>query len=210
MNKKRIFGLTVIMVFSACFLYSCSVVNQFANTLANLKRLQFRLSSVSDFNLSGIQIGRINTVKDINLMDAARLTANITQKKLPIDFVLNVAAINPNDGKNKTQATNAIIKGMDWRLFIDDVQTITGGLDREFSVPATGQETIIPIRIQMDLISFFKNKTYDGLVNLALAIGGANSSPAKLKLDMKPTIMTASGITIPYPGRITVIDKEFH
>lgn len=209
MNKKKIFGFTVTAIFAACFLYSCSVVNQFKDTLLNLKRLQFKLASVSDFSLSGINISRIATTKEFNLIDAAKLTADITQKRLPIEFVLNVAALNPNDGQNKTKPTNAVITGMDWRLLINDVETVTGGLDRQFAIPGTGQQTIIPIRISMDLYKFFKNKTYDGLVNIALAIGGANSSPASLKLDMRPTIMTASGVTIPYPGRITVINSEF-
>jgi len=41
-----------------------------------------------------------------------------------------------------------------------------------------------------------------------LSIGGASGSPAKLKLDAKPTIRTQFG-PISYPGRITIIDKEF-
>jgi len=60
----------------------------------------------------------------------------------------------------------------------------------------------------LDLYNFFGNKGYDGIVNLALAIGGVQGSAARLKLDAQPTVSTPLG-AITYPSRITIIDKNF-
>jgi hypothetical protein len=41
-----------------------------------------------------------------------------------------------------------------------------------------------------------------------LNIGGIGGSPTRLKLDAQPTVTTPLG-PISYPGRLTIIDKEF-
>jgi hypothetical protein len=58
------------------------------------------------------------------------------------------------------------------------------------------------------LYQFFGQQGYDKILNLALALGGVNSSPTRLKLDVHPTVSTPMG-AISYPGRITVVDKEY-
>ncbi|MEK7250884.1 MAG: hypothetical protein AAB209_10740, partial [Bacteroidota bacterium] len=60
----------------------------------------------------------------------------------------------------------------------------------------------------LDLMKFFKDKGYESIVNLALALGGANSAPSRLTLRVKPTVQTDFG-PISYPNEIDVIDKEF-
>ena len=75
-------------------------------------------------------------------------------------------------------------------------------------IPGTGQATTIPIRLSLDLYEFFGNKGYDELVGLALAIGGRSGSPSRLTLDAQPRVTTPFG-EIVYPGRITIVDREF-
>ena len=62
--------------------------------------------------------------------------------------------------------------------------------------------------MNLDLVKFFKDKGYESIVNLALAIGGANGSPSRITLRAKPTVQTPYG-PLTYPNEIDVIDREF-
>jgi hypothetical protein len=54
----------------------------------------------------------------------------------------------------------------------------------------------------------YRDKTYDEILNLVLAIAGAQGSAARLTLDIRPTIDTPLG-ELTYPNRIKVFNKEF-
>ncbi len=200
----------IIVLSSGLFLInnSCQTIQQVSNALANMQRLQFKLDNVNNFSLAGIGLSNKNSVKDFSLTDGFKLTSAFASKSFPAEFVLNVAALNPNDGKGGTPGTSATLTSLDWQLYIDDVPTISGNIASPVEIPGTGQTTLIPLKMNLDLYKFFQNKGYDGIINIALALGGVKSSPAKLKLDARPTVNTPFG-PIVYPGRITIIDKQY-
>lgn len=203
--------VAIVFVASSVFMYqACNTLNQIKQTFVDLQKLQFKLENVNGFSVAGIGISNKKAISDFSLSDGLKLAAAFKTKKFPAEFTLNVAAKNPNDGKSSTNAkqTNASITSLDWRLYIDDVQTISGDISAPVTVPGNGQSTIIPLRMSLDLFEFFGNQGYDKVVNLALAIGGVNGSAAKIKLDCKPTVTTNIG-NISYPNRITVVNKEW-
>ncbi len=57
-------------------------------------------------------------------------------------------------------------------------------------------------------MEFFNEKGYNDLLNLALALGGAKSDISRLSIDAQPRVTTPLG-EITYPGRITVVSKEY-
>ena len=59
---------------------------------------------------------------------------------------------------------------MDWKLLVDNKQTISGVMDSEIIVPGTGQTATIPIKMTLNLMDFFNNLGYEGVVKLALAL----------------------------------------
>ncbi len=207
-NHIKIYSAIILAIASIAIFQSCKTLSDISNTLANIQKLQFKLDNVSGFRLGGINLGGKNKLSDISITDGLKLTQMFSSKSLPAEFVLNVAANNPNDGKAGARGTSATLTSFDWNLYIDDVKTVSGNISQPITVPGTGQSTIIPIAISLDLYEFFGNNGYDGLFNLALAIGGMNGSPARLKLDAKPTIKTKFG-PISYPGRLTIVDKQW-
>jgi LEA14-like dessication related protein len=187
---------------------SCNVVKDITNTLADIGKLTFKIDNVSNMSIAGINLSNKRSINDISTGDVFKLTAAFATKSFPADFTLNLLAKNPNDGTTGKQKTNAFITSLDYRLILDDVNTINGDIKSEISVPGSGQSTIIPLGMGLDLYKFFGNKGYESIVNLGLAIGGVNSSPAKVKLDIKPTVRTPIG-PMSYPNRITVISQEW-
>lgn len=204
--NKRIYLTALSVIVATLFLGSCKTLNQFADSLNNLQRLEFKLDDVNNFKLAGVNLSNIKSVSDISLMDGIKLTKAFSDKKLPAQFVLNVDAKNPNDGKGGTKQSAATLSSFDWKLYIDDKETIAGNINKEFVIPGTGSSETIPLVMNIDLYEFFGNKGYEDMINLALAIGGQSGSAARLKLDARPTVKTPLG-NINYPNRITIVDK---
>lgn len=206
--KKNYIIASIALLFSVAFLFSCAQIKQITQTLANLENLKFKLGDVNNFRLYNVSLTDKKNISDFSVVDAAKFLNLFNQNKMPAEFTLNLLVKNPNDGAQGTSKQLATISKLDWRLIIDDVPTINGTINQSISVPGSSQEVEIPIGISLDLLEFFNNKSYESLFNLALAIGGVNSSAARLKLDIKPTVSTPIGAMV-YPGRITVLNTEF-
>jgi hypothetical protein len=204
---KRISSFSLVLAAIVLFT-SCTALKDIQKAMTNLSRCEFKLESVNQFALSGIRLSDKNSISDFSLTDAARLAASFARNEFPASFTLNVAAINPNDGTGGTPQTAATLTSFAWTLILDNTLTINGDITDPISIPGTGQKTIIPLQMNLDLAKFFKERGYDAVVNLALAIGGVNSSPSRITLRATPRIRTQFG-DITYPGAIDIIDKEF-
>lgn len=189
-------------------LSSCAALDQMTAALANLQRLKFKLSGVHDFRLLGIDLGGKARISDLSALDAVKLVQSYASKKLPVELVVDVLAVNPNDGTGGTRQTVSTLTGLECRLLIDGQPTVTGNIDQPIEIPGTGQESVVPIRLSLDLLEFFAGKRYEDVLDLALAIGGRNRSPARIALDAQPTVSTPVG-PITYPGRVNIVSAEF-
>ena len=84
-----------------------------------LAKCDFRLKTIENTNLAGVNIQHIQKLSDLNFIDAARISAAMAGKELPLTFTLNVEARNPN-------ASQASIQRIDWILLIDDIEMANG------------------------------------------------------------------------------------
>jgi hypothetical protein len=186
----------------------CAQLQGVKNALTNLQNLQFKLDNVNNFAVNGIDISHFTQLSQINPLDMVRLGQMFASKSLPVSFTLNVAAKNPNNGTGGTQSTPLYLRKLAWTLLIDNRTTINGLVDQRLSIPGTGQSVNIPLTVQLDLYKFFNDKGLNDLVNLALAVGGAQGSASRLKLSARVTVETPLGLA-DYPGELTIVDKQF-
>ncbi len=184
---------------------SCSVLKEFGQAVTNLSRCSFKLEGISDFRLAGISLSGKSA---FSLIDAGQALANFGRGELPATFTLNIAAQNPNTGAGGTTRSTATMTSFAWNLRLDDTPTIEGDIAQPIEIPGTGQKAIIPLRMNLDLFKFFKDRGYDKIVNLAFALGGAQGSTSRVTLRARPTIRTDYG-PLTYPGEIDIIDEEF-
>jgi hypothetical protein len=206
--SKRRAVLAAILLPSLLVLSACAELQQIAGSLLSLQRLQFKLGSVHDFSLLGIRLGATSTLRDLSASEGIALVQGFAAKRLPAEFVLDILVRNPNDGSGGTRQTVSTLTSLESRLLIDGKTTVTGNIDSPMEIPGTGQATTIPIRLTLDLFQFFGNNGYEDLIGLALAIGGRSGSASRLTLDAQPRVTTPFG-EIVYPGRITIVDREF-
>jgi hypothetical protein len=207
MKKRRLIVLAAALAL-LIGLQSCATLEQLAGALVNLQRLKFRLGAVHDFSVLGINLGGKARLQDFTASEGLRLVQAFAAKRLPAEFVLNILAVNPNDGTGGSKQTVTTLSGLESRLLIDGKPTVTGNIDRPIEIPGTGRESTIGIRLGIDLYEFFGQGGYNDILGLALAIGGKSGSSSRLSLDALPTVTTPFG-PLTYPNRITIVNQEF-
>jgi hypothetical protein len=199
MKKLILLSIVLLLTSSSCSVYQ---------TMVNLSRLKFKLGTVNNFTVNGINISNKKSLQDFNALELLNLTQAIASGKLPASFTLNVEAKNPNDGTGGYPKTNATLKKFPWQLEVDNVETIAGNIGSPVSVPGTGEVTNIPLTMDIDLIEFFGNKGLNNLINLALTLGGQQGSSSKLALFATPTVSSPLG-DIKYPGELKIVEQSF-
>ena len=181
MIKKVSIILSMILIFS-----SCVKLKDVQQALINMKKLKFKIENIENFKLNNINIQNKSSISDFSMQDGMKLLQLYKSNKLPCDFTLNIAAINPNDGSTGSKSTNLTITKIKLNLYIDDKPTINGIISTPITIPSSGQKTIIPIGINLDLYDFFGNEGYEKVINLALALGGVEGSTSRVKIDITP------------------------
>lgn len=208
MNIKLKMIAAVLLAALFFTLPACKSLKNVLDAVNQLDKLKFKLENVKDFRLSGISIKNKNKLSDFSLTDALSLQRVFATGELPADFILNVAVINPNEGQRGFEKIDATLARLDWNLYIDDTKTISGVMDTPLTIPGTGESVNVPIVISLDMLKFFKDRSYEKIADLALAMGGVHGTASKITLDAKPTVETKFG-PITYPGRIKIVDKEW-
>ncbi|NQW29358.1 MAG: hypothetical protein HQ472_02450 [Ignavibacteria bacterium] len=208
MKNKSIISVAVVSLVLISVLASCDSIRNITNSLTSLKNMEFKLNNISNMKLAGVDISRLSDPSKLSISDGLSLTAAFARRSLPATLTLNVDAKNPNASSGSKAGTALTLNGLDWRLLIDDKPTINGDLASPVDIAAVATPTNIPLAMSLDLYSFFAGKGYDGILNLALALGGVNGSAARVKLDAMPSVGTPFG-TMKYPNRITIINTEF-
>lgn len=188
---KRLYKLTLLITIMA--ILGCQQIKNITHSLSSFTSLRFKIENVSDFMLAGVSIATKSSLNDFSPVDVLKIGNEIAKNKLPVSFVVNIAVKNPNTGLGGTKPIPVTIKRMDWVLFIDGVQTITSRLNREFQFPASNDIGHLPLEVSMDLFDFFGNRGYEGLINLALYLGGLRSDPSKIIIEATPTFSTPFG-----------------
>lgn len=197
--KSRFRFLTVFLVAGMIFT-ACDVLNQ-VQQMATLAKCEFRLSSVDQLRLAGVNIQQVKQLSDLKVMDAAKITtAAISGGSLPLNFTLNVETKNPN-------SAIAGLNRLEWTLLIDDIEMVSGVNDNRVQIPANGGTAVIPLTIGVDLKQALKGKSADAIANFGLNLAGAGNKPTRITLKAKPYISVGSQ-TIAYPGYLTV-QNEF-
>lgn len=183
-----IFNFTLVLVF-----ISCQQIKDVTHKLSNFANLQFKIESVTNFQLLDIPISSKQSLTDFSPAEVLKISSIFSEKKLPVSFVLNLAVKNPNNGFQGKNRIPVTLKQLRWKLFIDGKETISGTLDREYTFTPDNTLGVLPLEISLDLVQFFENRGYKGLLNLVLTLGSAKSDPTIIVLEAEPLLSTPFG-----------------
>ncbi len=168
--------------------------------IAALREVHFHIDHVGNAALAGFDLTEVTSVHDIDPRSLLRLTSAVRNKELPMSFRLHLGAENPADND-----VDARLIGLEWTLFIEDRQTVSGSLNEEIVMPP-GQSVDIPIAVEIELFRFFDKNMAD-MFDLARNIAGFGGQPKELRLEATPTVNTPVG-PIKYPGSIQILERR--
>ena len=174
---------------------ACSSLQQ----LAALRQVGFALAGVTGGRLAGVDIAKIASGTRLSVLDYGKLTVALARQDVPLDFLVNVEALNPAENK-----VTAKMVRLGWALYLNDKETIHGVVDTVV-VMEPGKPVIMPMRMRVNLVQFFNGPAQD-LVDLAVAVAGVNPDPTKISLKASPTIDTPLG-PLSYPNPITIVSR---
>lgn len=164
-----------------------------------LRQVEFALDGVSNGRLAGIDVSRLRSYRDLSAVDVARIGLALSRDNLPLEFQVNVGAVNPVE--NQAAAT---MTRLAWTLYLNDTETIHGVVDSSVTMPA-GSRTVIPIRMSLNVLEFFDGPA-EHLVDLVASLVGLEADPTRITLRAIPTITTPLG-PIAYPTPITIVNR---
>ncbi len=188
-----------LLLVAGLALAGCSFLNQFAQMRA-FTRCKFRMAGVEQVRLAGVRIDGKTSLKQLSIVDGVRLAAAVESGRLPLAFVVNVEAQNPNP---ETAAMNRLA----WILSIDGHEMIRNQLDRRIEIAANGGVAMIPLDVEVDLRQVLSGESGDALLNLAFNVAGEGTRPTHVTLQVKPSILIA-GQSVDFPDYVT-ISTEF-
>jgi hypothetical protein len=176
------------------FVNSCDVLQQIEG-MKSFSKCEFRIYTISDMQLAGIDVSGIQSVSDVKPMDMLQLTNGYLNNNLPLNFNLNLQVKNPND-----QA--ASLNRLEWLLFIDGEQLLEGVVNETF-VTGPGQTGILPVQIGFNLADAIKSKNLERIVDYATGLTDGSGKTTRVMLRLKPSV-TVGQQNIMYPGWIEV------
>ena len=175
---------------------SCSQLRQ----MANLRKCQFRIQSITGTRLAGVDIQRIQGFSDLKFADAAKATSAFLLGNLPLEFNLGLQVRNPN---TETAAMNKF----DWIAMIDQTEILEGTSSQRVEVTSNGGLALIPLRIRVNLKQILNRFTKKQVMDFGMGLADSQNKPVRVALKLKPSIMVGQR-AIAYPGWFT-IKREF-
>ena len=168
--------------------------------MSTFAKCQFRIASVDNINVSGVNVQRIQHMDQISPFDILKISTAFASGSMPLNLTIQVEVKNPN-------ASQAAMNKLEWIFLVDQTEYLNGTLGQRIVVPPNGGVTNMPIYINVDLKKLLKGQSLNSLVNLTLNLVDAGSNPTRIALKIKPSIMIGN-YSVSYPGYIT-IQKEF-
>ena len=178
---------------------ACQVAEQ-VTQMSTFAKCQFRIASVQNITLAGVDVQKIQQMNQISALDVFNITTAFASGSLPLSMMLNIEVKNPN-------ASTAAMNALEWIFLIDQTELLRGNLTQQIKVNPNGGVTNLPLQISVDLKKAINGQSMNSLVNLALNLVDASNKPCRVSLKIKPSIMFGN-YSINYPGYIT-IQKEF-
>ena len=167
--------------------HSCGVLS--------LMTCNYRIDNVSAPMLAGINVSNRNDLTHLDASTALKVTSTLFSGSLPLSATVNIGVSNPN-------ATAAQIAGLEWILFFEDVQMVTGALQQQVYVAPNGGTSSIPLTIQADLVSLFKKESLEKMLQFANGLLHLGEKGVKVTLKIRPSI--AVGGQVLQMGYITL------
>jgi LEA14-like dessication related protein len=194
---KTQFPLKKLLLLAAAILlfYSCSSLKE----LSALSKCEFRLHSLQNPEVCGIDISQKGSWSDFNFMEGQAVLGQLMKKKFPVELTVNVEVRNPG-------SSVAAVNSLHWIAFLDELQLARGYVQQRVEINPSGTK-IIPVRISADLINYLEGGNPSSMLNFAMNLINTGQQTSQLSMKIKPGVRIGSK-EIQYPDYFT-LTKEY-
>ena len=154
----------VVVAAALLSLPGCATLQQ----LVALEHVDFSLAGLARVELGGIDVTEVRSAEDIGVMDGLSLAGQVRDGTLPLALTIDVRADNPESN------ADARMVRMDWTLFLDARETISGRVADEVAIPS-GETATFPVQAELDLLEFFEGGATE-LVEVVQSVAGLDLS----------------------------------
>lgn len=179
----------------AVFSNSCGLLNQ-AGEYDRFVNSNFTLSSVEIIEIGGVDISEVDDKAGLNVGDIMTLTGRVFSGEMPSKLKVYIKVDNNTDEV-------AAISGMDWKLFMKDVEYANGIIDRRVEVKPYSTK-IFPVKADVDLMKILKSESLPQILKVVFDINDIEAVK-KLDIELKIKPYYKSGTKLKkYPGYISL------
>ncbi len=172
--KKHIMRLALL---SLVALTSCSTLMQTASLLT----CNYNLQGLASPKLAGISLTNTSDLMNLDAVSALKVTTALLAGSLPLSATVNVGITNPN-------STAAQLAGLDWELFFEGVNVLSGATSQQVNVAANGGRSVIPFAVQMDLAQLFQKESKDRMLKFANGLMHLGEGGSQVSLKIRPAV----------------------
>jgi hypothetical protein len=185
-------GQRLLVVGMSLLLAGCATVSQ----IRALDDVEFEIAGISELHLGGVNLSGLSAFRDLSLSDGAAIADAWQSGDLPLEIEIEIRATNPPENQGDARMVR-----MDWTLFIEDRETVSGVVEDETIIP-NGESTIFPLNAELNVVEFYEGNARD-LFEMALSLAGVGGEPKEIELTALPVVESMFGpITYERPIRI--------
>lgn len=171
---KKILFLLSIPALCLSLLIGCSSVQG----VKNFSNCQFNYKDVTNIRLASIDVSHIRSPKDLSYVDLLQLIPAFKDKSLGLNMNVNINVTNP-------YAEEAKLEGVDYIVWVDEREVLTGNMDKKISIGAN-QTEVLSIPVSVNLLNMAAFSTIDALLEFAIGLAADNPDASRMKVSLKP------------------------
>ncbi|WP_125917039.1 LEA type 2 family protein [Hymenobacter coccineus] len=174
---------------------SCAGLNQQKEEGQNFKECEFKLQSIEQATLGGVDVTNVRSAADLSGGDRARIVAAYATGSLPLNMRVNLQVTNPN---NDVAALNTL----EYKVLLDGNEVATGATTQRIEV-GPNSTAIATVPVNADVRKAIADGGLESVGNFALGLADRNRQPTRVTIAIRPTVKIL-GTTVKRPGYITV------
>lgn len=187
----------LILLFTAISIFSSCEIKEQADELRAMEKCTYEVVSADSVRIAGRDIGRFVKNGKLNLIEAPSLALAFFQQKVPLSGILNLKITNPG-------SKDAGVNNLEYKIFIKGVEIITGSIDQKIVVPANGESSVVPIKIDKDIYPLLASQSNQQAVQDFF--GSQTEKYADVIFKVRPSFMVGSK-KVDYPNFISINTK---
>lgn len=185
----------LLIVLSAVILTGCDVVNKIGGAY-QLAQSEYRYNSLSNIQLSGINIGNASAISLSNLASISTiLSGSNSRQNIPFSMTLNMDVTNPN-----TRA--AFLDALDYSISINELEFVEGKMDIPIRIQP-GETVVVPIPISVDLKSIINRYSQERVASEMSGFLGITPNETTVTVKLWPKLSVGNTL-IKVPAAIPV------